>query len=140
MDLDISLHSDTVDWQVVYATLQRVGMAHYSPHIHRKAFEASHTTVFVRHGGQLIGFGRAISDGVYQAAIYDVAVVPEYQGRGIGSTIIQHILRNVPNCNVILYAAPGKEHFYRNLGFRTMKTGMALFQHPDRMSEKGFTD
>jgi GNAT superfamily N-acetyltransferase len=77
---------------------------------------------------------------VYQADIYDVAVVPKYQGQGIGSTIIQHILRNVPNCNVILYAAPGKEHFYSNLGFRTMKTGMVLFQHPEWMSEKGFTD
>lgn len=140
MDLDITLHCANVDWQVVYATLQRVGMAHYSPEIHRKAFEASHTTVFVRYGGQLIGFGRAISDGIYQAAVYDVAVIPEYQGQGIGSIIMQHILRNVHNCNVILYAAPGKANFYSNLGFRTMKTGMALFQHPDRMCEKGFTD
>ena len=140
MDLDISLTCAGVDWQVVSVLLQRVGMAHYSPEVHRNAFEASHTTVFVRRGGQLIGFGRAISDGVYQAAVYDVAVLPEYQRQGIGATILQHILRNLPNCNVILYASPGKEHFYRTLGFRRMKTGMALFQHPERMQEKGFTD
>lgn len=140
MDLDISLTCAGVDWQVVSVLLQRVGMAHYSPEVHRKAFEASHTTVFVRRGGHLIGFGRAISDGVCQAAVYDVAVLPEYQQQGIGATILQHILRNLANCNVILYASPGKEHFYRALGFRAMKTGMALFQHPERMQEKGFTD
>lgn len=138
MDLDIRLTCAEVDWQAVSDTLQRVDMAHYSPEAHQQAFEASHTTVFVRHGGQLIGFGRAISDGVYQAAVYDVAVVPEYQRQGIGRTILQHILRNLPNCNVILYAAPGKEHFYRTLGFHPLQTGMALFQHPKRMQEKGF--
>lgn len=139
MDLEISLNCANVDWQVVSTTLKRVGMAHYSPDVHQKAFAASHTTVFVWHDTQLIGFGRAISDGVYQAAVYDVAVAPEYQGQGIGSTIVQHILRNVPNCNVILYASPGKEHFYSTLGFRWMKTGMALFQRAELMMEKGFT-
>ena len=35
----------------------------------------------------LIGFGRAISDGEYQGAIYDVAVLPENQGKGVGRVI-----------------------------------------------------
>ena len=115
-------------------------MAHYAPDIHQKAFEASHTTVFVWHAGQLIGFGRALSDGVYQAAVYDVAVVPEYQGKGVGSIVMNNILSNVPGCNVILYASPGKEDFYATLRFRKMKTGMALFKNPVAMADKGFTE
>jgi ribosomal protein S18 acetylase RimI-like enzyme len=112
MDLDISLHSDNVDWQVLLA--QRCngwGWAITRRRYTKKPLKPATLLFFVRHGGQLFGFGRAISDGVYQAAVYNVAVVPQYQGLGIGSTIIKHILRNVPNCNVILYAAPGKEHF-----------------------------
>jgi ribosomal protein S18 acetylase RimI-like enzyme len=92
------------------------------------------------HDKLLIGFGRAISDGAYQAAIYDVAVIPEFQGKGIGTAIVKHILAKLPHCNVILYAAPGKEAFYRTLGMRKMKTGMAFFKKAEEMSVKGFTD
>jgi len=34
----------------------------------------------------LAGFGRAISDGVYQAAVYDCAVVEEHQAKGCVDT------------------------------------------------------
>ncbi len=129
-----------VDWARVAETLKRVGMACHEPEAHRRAFEASHTTVFVYQGGQLVGFGRAISDGVYQAAVYDVAVLPESQGKGIGKTVVQHVLARLTSCNVILYASPGKEDFYRTLGFRKMMTGMALFQNAASMEEKGFTE
>jgi predicted N-acetyltransferase YhbS len=88
----------------------------------------------------LIGFGRAISDGAYQAAIYDCAVLAEYQGEGIGTKIMQNILPRVSHCNVILYSSPGKEGFYQKHGFRKMKTGMALFSKKVSMKERGFTE
>ncbi|MDO9067005.1 MAG: GNAT family N-acetyltransferase [Deltaproteobacteria bacterium] len=128
------------DPRSVAATLKSVGMAHCEPDLHRMAFEASHTTVFAYYAGQLIGFGRAISDGVYQAAIYDVAIVPEFQGKGIGRTIMTHILSRLFQCNIILYASIGKEDFYRTFGMRKMKTDMALFQNAAAMAEKGFTE
>lgn len=140
MDIEIRSGCSGVDWQVVAETLKRVGMAHHDPGVHRKAFENSHTTVFAYSGDRLTGFGRAISDGAYQAALYDVAVVPEFQRKGIGTAIIQNILARLPACNIILYASPGKEDFYRALGFRRMKTGMALFGKAEEMREKGFTE
>jgi ribosomal protein S18 acetylase RimI-like enzyme len=140
MEIDVRYDCSEVDWKTVSETLKRVGMAYDKPDIHRKAFEASHTTLFVYRGAQLIGFGRAISDGFYQAAIYDVAVLPEFQRKGIGTIIIKKILERLSGCNVILYASPGKEAFYETLGLRKMKTGMALFKHPVKMKEKGFTE
>jgi len=115
-------------------------MAYEAPDVHRRAFEASHTAVFVYHATQLIGFGRAISDGAYQAAVYDVAVVPEFQEKGIGTVIMKKVLERLSGCNIILYAAPGKEEFYRKMGLRKMKTGMALFRKAAAMTEKGFTE
>ena len=115
-------------------------MAYYEPDLHKKAFEASHTTVFIYHDDRLIGFGRAISDGVYQAAIYDCAVLPEFQGKGIGKTIMDNILSQVSHCNAILYASPGKEGFYQKQGFRRMKTGMAHFKKSEATRESGFTE
>jgi ribosomal protein S18 acetylase RimI-like enzyme len=129
-----------VDWAEVDATLERVGMAHHGPELVRKAFEASRVVVFLYEGGRLAGFGRAISDGAYQAAIYDVAVQPEFQGRGLGRQVVQAILNELPGCSVILYASPGKEDFYRKLGFRRMRTGMARFTLGQAMADKGFTD
>lgn len=140
MDIALSFDTAGIDWGFVAATLEAVGMAHYRPEVHRSAFEASHTTVFAWQDGRLIGFGRAIADGVYQAAIYDVAVTPECQGRGVGSAIITAIRSRLPHCNLILYASPGKEGFYQTLEFRRMKTGMALFSNAAAMVEKGFTE
>jgi GNAT superfamily N-acetyltransferase len=140
MDFDIRFDCVGVNWQEVAATLKSVGMAHCEPDMHQRAFEASHTTVFAYHEGQLIGFGRAISDGVYQAAVYDVAILPEFQGKGLGRAIMTHIFSRLAHCNIILYASIGKEDFYRTLGLRKMKTGMALFRNAAAMTEKGFTE
>ena len=140
MEIDIVYDCSDTDWKAVSETLKRVGMAYEEPDVHKRAFEASHTAVFVYKDSQLIGFGRAISDGAYQAAVYDVAVVPEFQKIGIGGIIMEKILERLSGCNVILYARPGKEEFYRRLGLRKMKTGMALFRNPEKMAEKGFTE
>jgi GNAT superfamily N-acetyltransferase len=140
MEIDIRYDCSGVDWKTVSETLKRVGMAYYEPDAHQRAFTASSTTVFVYCAAQLIGFGRAISDGVYQGAVYDVAIVPEFQKRGIGTIIMKKILERLSGCNIILYAAPGKEQFYKTLGLRKMKTGMARFSNPDNMKERGFTE
>ena len=135
MGLKIDTDCAGVDWQLISESLEKVGMAFHAPEVHQKAFEASHTTVFIYEESQLIGFGRAISDGQYQGAIYDVAVLPEAQGKGIGKLIIKKILDRLSNCNIILYATPGKEGFYQKLGFRMMKTGMAIFTTSQAMEK-----
>ena len=140
MEYEIRQDCTGVDWEDVSRLLKSAGMAYHGPDIHKKAFEASHTTTFVYNNDQLIGMGRAISDGTYQAAVYDCAVLPEFQGRGIGKIIMNRILAHVSHCNIILYASPGKEGFYQKLGFRKMKTGMALFIKGELMQERGFTE
>jgi len=115
-------------------------MAHHEPSLHKKAFKNSYVTVFIYHENRIIGFGRAISDGVHQAAIYDVAVHPEFQKKGLGNLILKNIISKLPQCNIILYASPGKEGFYTKNYFRKMKTGMAQFTNAEKMALKGFTD
>ncbi|WP_291567244.1 MULTISPECIES: GNAT family N-acetyltransferase [unclassified Clostridium] len=140
MDFRIQYDCLNIDWNYVSETLERVGMAYFQGEIHKKAFENSYAVVFVFDDDTLVGFGRAISDGVYQAAIYDIAVLPEYQGKGIGRIVIDNITKNLPQCNFILYASPGKEVFYEKMNFKKMKTGMALFLNQKNMQEKGFTE
>lgn len=140
MKIEVRYSCEGVRWEEVAETLKDVGMAHFEPERHRRAFEASRVTVFLWEEGRLVGFGRALSDGAYQAAVYDCAVVPGRQGRGLGRLLVESLLSKVPDCNVILYAAVGKESFYEALGFRRMKTGMARFRNVALMREKGYTD
>ena len=140
MNIEIKYQCRNTDWAKISEILKSVGMAHYSPEIHRKAFEASYCTVFLYDDKNLVGFGRAISDGAYQAALYDCAVRKRYQGRGLGKLMVQAMLSKLSGCNIMLYASPGKEGFYGKLGFRRMKTGMAYFINRDNMAERGFTE
>ncbi len=43
-------------------------------------------------GGEMIGMGRAVSDGVSDAYIQDVVVMEKFRGRGIGAAIIEKII------------------------------------------------
>jgi ribosomal protein S18 acetylase RimI-like enzyme len=133
MELKIITDCSDVDWQDIADSLKKVGMSYQEPAVHQRAFEASRITVFVYEDSQLLGFGRALSDGEYQGAIYDVAVLPEAQGKGIGKIIMKTIVDRLPTCNLILYATPGMEGFYKKLGFGLMKTGMAIFINPQAM-------
>ena len=140
MDFNIVNDSHDVDWNELREILKSAGMAYHSADKHQRAFEASYMSVFIySKDDKLIGFGRAISDGEYQAAIYDCAVSPAYQALGAGTLIMQNMLEKISNCNVILYASPGKEGFYQKYQFRRMKTGMALFTDSAAKSVNGFT-
>lgn len=72
----------------------------------------------------MIGMGRALSDGVSDAYIQDVAVLSSYRGRGIGKAIIQNLIRELKARGVDwigLVGEPGTAGFYEKLGFKPMK-------------------
>ncbi len=140
MNLKFQTNCEGIDWELVPELLKTVGMGFRTPEVHQQSFSGSASVVFVYDDELLIGFARAISDGVTQAAVYDVAVSPLYQGRGIGKIMMEHIVNSLPGCSFILYASPGKEPFYEKLNFRKMKTGMALFVKQEVMRVRGFTE
>ncbi|XVE90938.1 hypothetical protein DITRI_Ditri20bG0115600 [Diplodiscus trichospermus] len=71
--------------------------------------------------GQLVGFGRAVSDLGLTASIYDVMVVPSLQGMGIGSMIVKRIVRILTSRDIYDIAAlcSRKERFFfKACGFK----------------------
>jgi len=84
---------------------------------------------FVYADEKLIGAGRALADGLDCAYIADVAVHPDYQGRGLGKAIIRHLVElSSDHKKIILYANPGTEAFYQGLGFLHMNTAMGIWR------------
>ncbi len=95
------------------------------------ALAASHAVATAWHAGALIGIGRVISDGVYYASVFDVAVRPAWQGRGVGRAIMAALEGSVPaSTRVYLTATFGHEGFYRRLGYRRHRTAMAKYPDP----------
>jgi GNAT superfamily N-acetyltransferase len=90
-------------------------------------------SISIYHNRKLIGFGRIISDGIYQTLICDVMVHPEYQGQGIGKKIIEALLKKCEEEGikwVQLFCAKGKQEFYHKLGFISRESeapGMSIF-------------
>ena len=77
--------------------------------------------------GTAVAMGRLVGDGAMYWYIQDMAVLPEYQGKGIGKSIVERLLQHVYSCTpngtfttVGLMAAQGKEGFYEKLGFQAM--------------------
>ncbi|MNH34095.1 Acetyltransferase (GNAT) family protein [compost metagenome] len=61
--------------------------------------------------------------------IQDVAVLPEYQSKGIGRMLIEKLLAFIrSSCKgapfVGLFAAHGKDEFYKQFGFKDQSPGM----------------
>jgi aralkylamine N-acetyltransferase len=119
--------NQNIDWNEAAVVFERapLGKRRREPEKIRRAFESSYAIMYVFDEDKLIGMGRALCDGEYQAAIYDMVVLPEYQRKGIGKEIIERLCEQLPVENIILYAVPGREGFYKKCGFRMMLTAMA---------------
>jgi ribosomal protein S18 acetylase RimI-like enzyme len=66
-------------------------------------------------GDRLVGFARAISDGAFNAYISTVAVLPDYQKRGIGRELVQRLLAGRDHLQFVLHANESAYPFYLHL-------------------------
>ena len=91
---------------------------------------------FVYDEEKLVGVGRVLADGVDCAYICDVAIHPDYQGKGIGKSLVHKLLEfSYGHNKIILYSYPGREDFYVKLGFAKMSTAMAIFKNQEQAFE-----
>jgi len=93
-------------------------------------FSNSKFKCFVFDNTKLIGVGRALADGKDCSYLCDIAIHPDYQGIGLGGNIVKKLVElSEGHKKIILYANPGKEGFYKKLGFKQMNTAMAIFNN-----------
>jgi ribosomal protein S18 acetylase RimI-like enzyme len=82
----------------------------------RRSFQQSQHVAFARDGDRVVGMARLLSDGVCNAYLIDVWTASAYRRRGIASTMIRHLLEQVPGQHVVLQTDDGGD-FYASLGF-----------------------
>src|SRR5438270_11485719 len=62
------------------------------PELLHSALLASHSLITAWDGSKLVGLGNAISDGHLVVYYSHLLVVPEYQGHGIGTRLMQMLM------------------------------------------------
>jgi spermidine synthase len=89
----------------------------------KRIVAGSHCFLVVEEDERLVGMGRAISDGVSDGYIQDVAVEADCRGRGVGREIITRLVNRLNRDGVNwvgLVAERGSHPFYERLGFKVM--------------------
>ena len=113
-----------------------VGWVKHDETIIKTIFENSTHYVFAIKDETVIGFARAIGDGVFNAAVYDVVVHADYQGLGVARKMMEDLLEQLKEHSCVhLISTTGNESFYKKLGFKDLKTGMAIYKNPHLSKE-----
>ena len=84
--------------------------------------------------GKAVGMGRAISDGISDAYLQDLVVLPEYRNLGVGTRMVRALVETCISRGITwiaLIAEPGTENFYLPNGFSPM-TGYVPMRYTSR--------
>lgn len=117
----------SVDGEEVKKIYLAVGWADESCDIAILSQLAVKSTVFVgafdSETHAMIGMGRVLSDGISDACIQDIAVLPEYRRQGVGQAITQTLIDECLKKGIDwiqLIASKDGKSIYEKLGFEVM--------------------
>ncbi|MDP9362679.1 MAG: GNAT family N-acetyltransferase [Chloroflexota bacterium] len=83
------------------------------------------------HEDELVGFARAVTDGLFRAYLEDVAVHADHRQQGIGSRLVTRLVQELADVELTsLFCQPDLAAFYGPLGFRPTKQ-IVLHHRPD---------
>ncbi len=101
-----------------------VGWGAYDDEVSQVAMDNTLYSVSIYEDDNIIGYGRIIGDGAAFLYIHDVMVREDFQGKKIGSMIMNKLMEKVeeykkfnPYVRVYLGASKNREKFYEKFGF-----------------------
>jgi ribosomal protein S18 acetylase RimI-like enzyme len=138
MHLEWSNTIEDLDWSELETLYRLAPLGNKSASHLKTVFANSRYKWFVRDSGKLVAAGRALADGADCSYICDVALLPSHQGQGLGTAMVERLLADSKDHKkIVLYSVPGKEGFYRKLGFMRLLTAMAIFENQQAAIERG---
>jgi len=96
----------------------------------RHMLAGSAAVVSLWRGRRLVGFGRASSDGVFRAVLWDVVIPEDLQGKGLGRQLVEALLNTPPLQGVerVYLMTTNSAGFYEQLGFQRVEGQQLLLR------------
>ena len=96
----------------------------------KKCLANSDVIVSLWVGKEIVGFGRALTDGIYRGVLWDIVIHQNYQGKGFGKLIVKNLLssKKIKNTKKLYLMTTNKKLFYSQLDFKEV-TSQNLLIH-----------
>ena len=90
----------------------------------KKCLSNSDVVVSLWVDNEIVGFGRALTDGIYRGVLWDIVIDQNHQGKGFGKLIVKSILssKKVKNTKKLYLMTTNKKLFYSQLDFKEVTT------------------
>ena len=79
---------------------------------------------------EIVGFGRALTDGIYRGVLWDIVIDQNYQGKGFGKLIVKALLssKKIKNTKKLYLMTTNKKLFYSQLDFKEVTSQNLLIR------------
>ena len=96
----------------------------------KKCLANSDVVISIWVGNQIVGFGRALTDGIYRGVLWDIVIDQNHQGKGFGKLIVKNLLssKEIKNTKKIYLMTTNKKLFYSQMDFKEVTSQNLLIR------------
>ena len=86
----------------------------------KKCLANSDVIISVWVDNEIVGFGRALTDGIYRGVLWDIVIDQNHQGKGFGTLIVKNLLssKKIKNTEKLYLMTTNKKLFYSQFNFK----------------------
>ena len=86
----------------------------------KKMLANSNVIITLWNKNNLVGFGRATTDQIYRAVLWDIVVSQDVQGVGLGKILVEELLKDkkINSVEKVYLMTTDSQDFYKQLGFQ----------------------
>ena len=96
----------------------------------KKCLAKSDVVISIWVGNEIVGFGRALTDGIYRGVLWDIVIDQNHQGKGFGKLIVSNLLssKEIKNTKKIYLMTTNKKLFYSQMDFKEVTSQNLLIR------------
>ena len=96
----------------------------------KKCLANSDVVISVWVGNEIVGFGRALTDGIFRGVLWDIVIDQNHQGKGFGKLIVNNLLssKEIQNTKKIYLMTTNKKLFYSQMDFKEVTSQNLLIR------------
>ncbi len=90
----------------------------------------SDVIVSIWDNNEIVGFGRALSDGIFRGVLWDIVIDKKHQGKGYGKLVVKSLLssKKIKKTKKIYLMTTNKKLFYSQIDFKEVTTQNLLIR------------